>query len=298
MSPLYVGAANSSNKFLGNLSSDPGSGNAEGDLYYNTSTDKYRYYDGSSWKNMGHDLGTQQNPASSAKAIYDTGNRTNGAYYLDHGSGSYQTYCWIDSNSGGGYHLVAKIDDGSNSNWYYAGNRWTTSTEINPGNLVNLNDTEGVNRGYYQYVIQTGFRMGLHVPTPTAVSNYLTEGKSGKTAKQYFTDSANTHGSSRSRNDFLNWVAGAGTGFDNGFVSNMNTHQANCNHRGFNATTATSFARWGISGNNENDCNSNDSTIGFGAYHSTGSPTHNASGGRSTHALNTSRQAIGYIFVQ
>ena len=53
MSPLYVGAANSSNKFLGNLSSDPGSGNAEGDLYYNTSTDKYRYYDGSSWKNMG-----------------------------------------------------------------------------------------------------------------------------------------------------------------------------------------------------------------------------------------------------
>lgn len=298
MSPIYVGGANSSNKFLGNLASDPGSGNAEGDFYYNSTTGTYRYYTGSAWKNIANDLGSQQNPASSAKALFDTGNRTNGVYWLDHGSGSYQTYCWIDSNSGGGFHLVAKIDDSSPSAWYYGGQRWTTTTEVNPAHLLNLNDTEGVNRGYYQYKLQSGFRMALHVPTPTVISNYLFEGKSGKTAKEYFTDSAGTHGTSNSRNNFLNWLAGAGTNFDNGFVTNMNNHQPNCNHRGFNAVTATSSTRWGISGNNENDCNSNDSTIGFGCFHSINGTFSNASGGRSTHALNTTRYAIGYIFVQ
>ena len=68
---LYTGAANSTNKFLGNLSSDPGSG-AEGDLYYNTTLDLYRFYDGSAWKNVSEPaLGTQANPANSAKEIKD-----------------------------------------------------------------------------------------------------------------------------------------------------------------------------------------------------------------------------------
>ena len=50
MSPLYVGPANSSNKFLGNKTSDPSSGNAEGDMYYNTTADVLKVYNGSSWK--------------------------------------------------------------------------------------------------------------------------------------------------------------------------------------------------------------------------------------------------------
>lgn len=50
MSPLYVGPANSSNKFLGNKTSDPSSGNAEGDQYYNTTGNQLKTYDGSSWR--------------------------------------------------------------------------------------------------------------------------------------------------------------------------------------------------------------------------------------------------------
>ncbi len=50
MSPLYVGPQNSSNKFLGNKTSDPTSGNAEGDQYYNTTNDVLKTYNGSSWK--------------------------------------------------------------------------------------------------------------------------------------------------------------------------------------------------------------------------------------------------------
>ena len=48
MSPLYVGPQNSSNKFLGNKTSDPTSGNAEGDQYYNTTNDVLKTYNGSS----------------------------------------------------------------------------------------------------------------------------------------------------------------------------------------------------------------------------------------------------------
>ena len=82
MAPVYIGAANSTNKFLGNLSSDPSG--AEGDLYYNTSTDLYRFYDGSAWKNVSEPaLGTQANPGNSAKEILDAGTgSTNGLYYI------------------------------------------------------------------------------------------------------------------------------------------------------------------------------------------------------------------------
>ena len=79
---LYTGAANSTNKFLGNLSSDPSG--AEGDLYYNTSTDLYRFYDGSAWKNVSEPaLGTQANPANSAQEIKAAQpSATSGLYYI------------------------------------------------------------------------------------------------------------------------------------------------------------------------------------------------------------------------
>ena len=44
MSPLFVGPANSTNKILGNLSADPSSGNAEGDMYFNTTENKLKTY--------------------------------------------------------------------------------------------------------------------------------------------------------------------------------------------------------------------------------------------------------------
>ena len=74
MSPIFIGSASSTNKFLGNLSSDPTSNNAEGDRYYNTADDEVKVYDGSEWKslqlvgNLGSDV---NNPATSAAALIE-----------------------------------------------------------------------------------------------------------------------------------------------------------------------------------------------------------------------------------
>ena len=237
-------------------------------------------------------LGGANNPASSAAAIYNTGNRTNGVYYLTSSSGTYQTYCWIDANSGGGYHLVAKIDRGNPSAWHYGGSNWNTSSPVSESNCQNLNNSSGVNRGYYEYTLQTGFRIAAHYNPPSNITNYLSETKSGNNAKHYF---MNSSGTGNSRANFISWFQNAGN--DSGFITNFNNCQPNCNARGFNNTGGTHAIRWGIAGNNENDCNSNDSTIGMGGYHYGGQGS-NAAGGQATHCSALSRPIIAYIFVK
>lgn len=78
--------------------------------------------------------------------------------------------------------------------------------------------------------------------------------------------------------------------------------QEKCNREGFNAAPAIqqrSKARIGILGNNENDCHSCDSRIGFGTG---GSPdTSNTCGDVAYHAPDNGDKnikAMGYIFVQ
>ena len=54
MSPLYVGPASSTNKFLGNKTSDPAGGN-EGDQYYNSTANVLKIYDGTAWRAIKQD---------------------------------------------------------------------------------------------------------------------------------------------------------------------------------------------------------------------------------------------------
>ena len=77
MSPLFVGAANSTNRLFGNLSSNPSSPQA-GDRYYNTTDNEFRVYDGSNWVALIPALGkSSQHPARYAAAFYALGVRTN-----------------------------------------------------------------------------------------------------------------------------------------------------------------------------------------------------------------------------
>lgn len=107
MSPVYIGAANATNKFLGNLSSDPSSGNAEGDQYFNTTDDEVKMYDGTKWVALTKDLigDSAGNPAASAAALIAAGRTGNGYYWIKFPTESSATRRWCDLSNG--YMLIA-----------------------------------------------------------------------------------------------------------------------------------------------------------------------------------------------
>ena len=88
------------------------------------------------------------------------------------------------------------------------------------------------------------------------VDNVLTVARTGVTPKSAFTGSQ--YNTSLSRNQFLNWIPESSSQWNN---------QPYCNRNGFNRTDSSSTGmRFGHTMNNENECNSNDSAIGFGCY--------------------------------
>ena len=117
--PIRVGTANGGRRIHGNLSSNPGSP-AEGDLYYHTGDDKFKYYHGSDWAEYGPgSLGLSQSAgAVNAAEIYNSSasyNRTNGYYWIKgdgNGGNARQFYCILDANygGGGGWMVVANHD--------------------------------------------------------------------------------------------------------------------------------------------------------------------------------------------
>ena len=118
---IYVGSANSSNKFQGNLSSDPSSSLAEGDLFYNSSDNAYRYYNGSEWLQVaaaGAD-GSQLSPFTTFSEMAQAA-APDGAYYvqLSGMSSSIQTY--VKKLNGVYYALAAIVtnSDGDTADWW------------------------------------------------------------------------------------------------------------------------------------------------------------------------------------
>jgi len=231
-----------------------GTGDA-GTLIYDTSTSKLVLWTGSEWEEvktkgtLGQDAG---NPASSAAAILaNDPSAQNGVYWLNHGSGAYQAYCDM---SNGGYILCAKIPQSPNNTsnpWSYSGSRWSSSSPVNESQCQNTGSGDALNRAYYEYQTQTGFRFCM-----SSVTNVLTVARGGVTPKDAFTGSQ--YNTSLSRNDFLNWIPESSSQWNN---------QPYCNRNGFNRTDSSRTGmRFGHTMNNENECNSNDSAIGFGCY--------------------------------
>lgn len=233
---------------------------------------------------------TQANAAPSAafiKTQYPAS--ANGVYWLDHGTGAYQVYCLMDN---GGHILVGKIASSTSaaSPWMYNGANWSASSPSNEANNQNLTSLDGVGRGWYSYTINSNLRMCLGT-----TANALTLNVSNTNCRAYFTGTAVDLTGTFSRAQFLTWFA-TGTGqaqtvFDN---------QPFCNRSGVNRTDSASTAmRFGITMNNENDCSSNDSSVGFGTYtngQTTGPRAIPAGGHRWSPDIQY--PAIGFIFAQ
>ena len=98
-----------------NATSNPGSP-SEGDIYFQSTDNVYKYYDGSSWQTVANEaLGESPGfAASNAAQIYATGNRTDGYYWIK-GDGTRAArlmYCILNATwgGGGGWMVVANHD--------------------------------------------------------------------------------------------------------------------------------------------------------------------------------------------
>ena len=115
MSPLYLGAASGGRKIHGTATSNPGSA-TEGDIYWHSTDNVFKYYDGTAWQTVANEALGESSAfaATNAAAIYATGNRTNGYYWIQ-GDGTRSArlmYCILDAQwaGGGGWMVVANHD--------------------------------------------------------------------------------------------------------------------------------------------------------------------------------------------
>ena len=117
-------------------------------------------------------------------------------------------------------------------------------------------------------------------------TNCLTEQKSNSSLSQILNTTSATN---FKRLDFLNWIPESNSNWDT---------QLNCNHTGYNISGYGYNCRFGISMNNENDCSTNDSAIGFGCQtNSYSSDRYESAGGhRWNPTTNFSKQ--GWIFIK
>lgn len=146
---LYVGSDNSSNKFQGNLSSDPSSSLAEGDLFYNSTDNVYKFYNGTEWKQIavaGAD-GSQLSPFTTFAEMSQAA-APDGQYYvqLSGMSSAIQTYV---KKLNGVYYVLAAIvtnSDGDTADWWQGDttksnasgtNYFTTDTTLRTSSMQN-----------------------------------------------------------------------------------------------------------------------------------------------------------------
>ena len=131
---LYVGSASSNNKFSGNHSSDPTSSLAEGDIFYNSTDNVYRWYNGSEWVQFGAAGadGSQLRPFTTFSEMAQAA-APDGAYYvqLSGMSSSIQTYVRKVNNVY--YALAASVtnSDGDTADWFTGDSTHANSSGTN-----------------------------------------------------------------------------------------------------------------------------------------------------------------------
>jgi len=269
----------------------PTSGRIAGELAFVTDTGQAFIWSGQSWVAMGGGLRgySAANAASTPDEILAINPQaTNGAYWYNFGSGAVQIY--TDFNAGG-YLLAAKINSSTDpaGAWTYSGSNWTATSEVSGSDGANIAAGSSVTKAYYEYNMKVGFRMCLGT-----ITNALTEIYSGGTPRSAFTGSQRSNQNGRS--NFLSWFT-TGTGQPSSVFDN----QPYCNTSGFNVTSVSAAAlRWGITMNNENDCASNDSAVGFGTYtnNQSSSGVRNVQAGGHRWNGDERFPAQGYIFVR
>ncbi|XP_068754139.1 uncharacterized skeletal organic matrix protein 5-like isoform X2 [Montipora capricornis] len=225
--------------------------------------------------------------ASSCKELYDNGLLENKAYMLPTDIGNIPVYCHVTTDvgeyGGGGWKLDMKID-GNKRTFHYDADFWENNKEFNlPGGETGFDSQETKLPTYWETPfskICLGMKYGPQI-------KYIVINKRADSLYSVIADGQH-RATSLSREKWKSLLGPEGS------------LQPHCNTQGFNAVGSDVVkARIGIVANQENDCNSCDSRIGFG----TGGvhDDSNTCGNEATHSPDNGDKhikAFGYILVQ
>ena len=241
-----------------------------GNLFYKSQTD---------WASITKPaLGTVYNPASSAQEIMDAGDaKGDGFYWIFIGGTATQVWCDM-TNDGGGWMLAARVHNNT-SYWQYNHAIWTDTGLVNPTQPADYQDhikTQVYTSMPFSRVRLAGGTLSNGIVEPTW---------SGTSFNNFMTSGVNSSNSKTTWDNFVSTAIGTTT-----------LIQANCNQIGTNKSYNYMWVRIGCTANNEADCASNDSAMGFGVYGISPYTNANSFGAFSSSGRNTS--AVAWIFIK
>jgi len=231
---------------------------------------------------------------ASCKDIYLNGkSEGNKAYLLQMDSGKVPVFCHmanLGACGGGGWTLVMKIN-GAKTTFHYNSNLWSNKIDFNfPGGKTGFDHHETKLPTYWNTPFSK-ICIGMIISHQI---NFIVINKQANSLYSLIAD-GQYRATSLGRNT---WKT---------LIGSQASLQTNCNKEGFNAACSdngSSRSRIGILGNNQNECRSCDSRIGFGTAGRYGWQDDSNSCGNE--AMNHSSsdnggkhiKAMGYILVQ
>ena len=228
--------------------------------------------------------GTQQNPAQSCQHIKTANSAAQSGVYWIAPSGApspFQAYCDMVAD-GGGWTLLMKLD-GNSTTFSYDSAQWTSATPYNP-QLPGL-DTNQAKLQSYSTLAFTQLRLGMQVGSTT---KWITVPYTGTSLYDVLKDGS-YKATSLGRNAWKSLIDGSSL-------------QPYCNREGFNNYHSYARVRIGYIANQENDCNSPDSRIGFGGQgNACGQDDSNSCGNTATcspDAGDKNTKAFGYVLAR
>ncbi|XP_065826929.1 uncharacterized protein [Oscarella lobularis] len=256
-----------------------------GKLRYHQVKDAVQYCNGKEWRTFlmeqnENGLGeTKEKPAESCLALSKLSGHQPGVYWIKPSASypAFKTYC-----REGGWTLLMKID-GTKQTFNYDSSFWTSTSGFNVDSVEF--DTNEAKLASFWTLPFNELLLGLRTGH---VIHWITLHKSGQSLKSVLAGGYHATNVGRSA-----WKS---------LIPNSSL-QPHCNREGFNVDFNRVKVRIGISSNNENDCNSNDSWLGFGGFGTAcfGNVAKNACGNIGTCGGDNGDQnifSVGYIFAR